>query len=178
MNLRSDNPLVGLERFIHFILNLLFERRDIVINGQLYLRRWYLKGRGTSAQWFLHNIRLPDEGRDFHDHPWPFKTTILSGGYTEQVLFENKAYGAGNRTWVIGQQNTNLFATFRHRITSVLPRTYTLVKAGKAVRDWGFWVKKPRVLAAIGAELYDWVHHREHLGIPDTVETPLEDRWQ
>lgn len=73
------------DRLIHGVLNRVFEKRDVVIDGELYLRRWYLKGRGTDEQWFLHNIRLPDAGRELHDHPWDFTTKILSGGYTEHV---------------------------------------------------------------------------------------------
>ena len=32
----------------------------------------------------LHRFTAPDLG-DPHDHPWPFRTFILHGGYTEEV---------------------------------------------------------------------------------------------
>lgn len=163
------------DRLLHAVLNRLFERRDIVINDRLYLRRWYLWGRGTGRQWFLHNIRLPDEGRDFHDHPWPFRTTILSGGYAEKVLYENSVHGAGDRLHFRGQVTTNLMAGFRHRILDVLPGTYTLVRAGRAVRDWGFWVQNDS--RDDYSEVYRWVDHRTYLGLPADSEAPLEDRY-
>lgn len=33
----------------------------------------------------LHHFTGPDVG-DFHDHPFPFTTSILSGGYIEEVM--------------------------------------------------------------------------------------------
>ena len=33
----------------------------------------------------LHHFRAPDHG-DPHDHPWPFRSVVLAGGYVEEVF--------------------------------------------------------------------------------------------
>ena len=50
----------------------------------------------------IHHILRSDLGRDPHDHPWPYVTVILKGGYWEQ-RFDNsgeirstKWYGPGS----------------------------------------------------------------------------------
>lgn len=144
-----------LDVLLHALLCLLFVRRDIVINGQLYLRRWYLRGRGTASQWFLHNIRLPDAGREMHDHPWDFKTRILAGGYTEDVD------GSGEHERPAGTLLDNT-AEHTHRLAAVQPGTWTLVHAGKARRVWGF----------LREDRFTWEPWREYLGTPDAMDWP------
>lgn len=58
---------------------LLLRRGD----GSAYLTRW-----GFRSKWFsvyLHKLDAPDPGTDLHDHPWPFVSIILRGGYVEQT---------------------------------------------------------------------------------------------
>lgn len=47
-----------------------------------YMRRYWLLRLGP-LQIRVHHIMAEDIGRDLHDHPWPFRTFILSGGYLE-----------------------------------------------------------------------------------------------
>lgn len=129
------------ERLIHGVLNRLFAHRDIVLGGELYLRRWYVAGLGTDCQVFLHAIRLPDSGRDLHDHPWDFSSRVIAGGYIEHV----ETYGEDGRSdcsarfvRVRGDEFDHM-AEHIHRIVSVKPLTFTLVKTGPARRVWGFW---------------------------------------
>lgn len=163
------------DRVIHGVLNRLFQKRDIVIDGELYLRRWYVSGRGTDAQWFLHNIRKPDAGRDLHDHPWDFTTKILSGGYVEKIEDYN-ADGTSLYSGVMPRlpgDEVNHLATHTHRITYVQPGTYTLVKAGPARRTWGFWVSE-RVSKWTCRMV--WKQWREYLGRPADEPDHPEDR--
>jgi len=64
------------------------ERKRIImdrVNDQPYLERYYvfLKDR----DWFPFNIFihkfLKSDPDDVHDHPWPYATLILKGGYFE-----------------------------------------------------------------------------------------------
>src|SRR5574341_215024 len=49
----------------------------------------------------IHHILRSDRGRDAHDHPWPFVTLILRGGYWEErfdafgTLISRKWHGHG-----------------------------------------------------------------------------------
>jgi hypothetical protein len=163
------------DRMIHAALNAMFERRDIEIDGALYLRRWYLKGRGSSEQWFLHNIRLPDAGRDLHDHPWDFTTKILAGGYTEQVEDYGED-GVSACSCLFTHRpcdEARHMAEHTHRIASVLPGTYTLVKTGPARRTWGFWVSERLTKWTCGTRWKSW---RDYFGKPHSEPDWPEDQ--
>jgi hypothetical protein len=163
------------DRFVHAVLNRLFPRRDIVIKDRLYLRRWFIKGWGTDSQWFIHNIRLPDEGRDMHDHPWDFTSWVLLGGYTEEVrrvegtlsYVETRCHSAGDKI-----ENS---AYHTHRIEflerSVLGSTWTLVNTGPARRVWGFFTRKTQTSPL------EWTNWRKYLNCPN-AETPREDYFR
>lgn len=170
MKAKIDEELSFWDRVVHGIMNRLFPRRDIIIKDRLYLRRWFIKGWGTDSQWFIHNIRLPDEGRDLHDHPWDFTSWILKGGYSEEVLRSE-----GTTTWpemrfhTIGERIENT-AYHAHRIGTVRGSTYTLVHTGPARRVWGFFTRENHVGPL------EWKNWRRYLGCP-LAETPREDRF-
>jgi len=86
------------------LMNACVERLDIVKDGSLYLRRWYLTPRfhwpswlldrlpakpafALQSRYFLHWILRSDDDRDPHDHPWSFCSRILDGEYLERVWF-------------------------------------------------------------------------------------------
>lgn len=56
------------------------------VDNEPYLERYYLflKDRGEHFPFnvFLHRF-LKSDSDDLHDHPWPFATLILKGGYWE-----------------------------------------------------------------------------------------------
>jgi hypothetical protein len=57
-------------------------------DGKLHFRRWSL----LDTPWFkiyIHGIYGPDEDLHLHNHPWDFKSFILSGSYIEQTQFGN-----------------------------------------------------------------------------------------
>ena len=113
----------------------MFEVPDATEPDRVYLRRL----RIVQTPWFglyLHWIFLPDRDRDPHDHPWPFVSWVLRGGYTET-------------TWTtpvdLQQHVRNRWSAHRistrvaHSIDQLQPRTVTLVAVGRRCRDWGFW---------------------------------------
>lgn len=104
---------------------------------------------------YLHLIDAPDPGLDLHDHPWPFATIILRGGYTEEhasirdaVPYAVIAERVGKRSvcrpgvmrvWRRGSVHRMGLAD-AHRIIAVEPGTVTLVLRGRKVRPWGFYL--------------------------------------
>lgn len=128
---------------------------------ELYLRRLYV----LRTPWFgimLHWIKREDWDRDaLHDHPWEFWRFIVSGGYTEELAYkklkfvpagEHPTYGplselvpstelepsksVARRRWSFSKYPTGAF----HRISSVKPRTVSLVINGPKTNSWGFFV--------------------------------------
>jgi hypothetical protein len=78
---------------IEALLNLLFNKIDIINHrntdeGELYLRRWFIYPRKPAdlkmvPRLYLHKFYTGDSDRHLHDHPWPFRSLILKGGYNE-----------------------------------------------------------------------------------------------
>jgi hypothetical protein len=116
-------------------------------------RYWVLKPRwwtlGCSIR--VHHILRSDEDRALHDHPWPFVTIILRGGY-----YEERPLLARHPAWVDHEPTR----TQRHGVGSILVRrarsrhrlhlvrnstTWTLFFMGPRLQQWGFYTCKGKV---------------------------------
>jgi hypothetical protein len=83
----------------------------------------------------IHWIHRADLDGDPHNHPWRRAwSLILSGGYREERP------GVPHRSYFSGDVNRISDVDF-HRITSVLPDTWTLFVAGERSQSWGFLTK-------------------------------------
>ena len=117
------------------------------IDNEPYLERYYLflKDRGEHFPFnvFLHRF-LKSDIDDLHDHPWPYATLILKGGYWEwRPQFNSKGEkvgeiarwcGAGSFRWAK--------ANSYHRIElDPAVECWTLFMPGAKQRDWGFMVR-------------------------------------
>lgn len=85
----------------------------------------------------VHHILRSDLGRDPHDHPWPYLTIILRGGYYESrysaggSLLSTKWHGPGS----IMYRPANSY----HMLTVPEGKTaWTLFITGKYQNKWGF----------------------------------------
>jgi hypothetical protein len=117
-------------------------------DGRTYLDRL----RVVQTPWFgvyLHRLGVPDPGLDLHDHPWPFLSLILCGGYVEEAaptrLAPAFARIAGRwprgvvRSWRAGTVH-RLRLTECHRITALYRSpTWTLILVGRRQQSWGFY---------------------------------------
>lgn len=142
------------------------------IDGKLFLERW-----GFECPWFgvfLHHIEAPDPTPDLHDHPWPFGSFILKGGYTEQRCatkdaqhlaqtdhFDRPGLPPGAR----GYENKRKRWSWKtidlatcHTITDVPESTWTLVFRGPKRKDrqWGFFTRE----GFVDKDEYDATRHR------------------
>lgn len=125
-----------------------YDINDINDKSDLYMRRW----RMIQTPWFgiyLHRIQRPDGDRYLHDHPWPFTSFILKGGYSEdwlspELLRRSPTVQGRPRTW--GQHRTHMagsvtrvrrgeYHSIRHLYR--VP-TWTLVFVGRRGTDWGY----------------------------------------
>lgn len=122
-----------------------------------------------STPWFgvyLHHIWREDRDDYPHDHPWPFVTFILRGGYDEEWFpLPSKARGGSMRHWKRGSWHW-VPLTAAHRIATVRPGTTTLIIRGRRRRDrWSFWVP----ITASGAVPITW---DVWLGVGGKVDVP------
>ena len=116
------------------------------LDNEPYLERYYVFLKDRS--WFPFNIFvhkfLKSDPDDVHDHPWPFFTVILKGGYWEWTPTFNRK---GEKIAEIGKWHgagsfRTAGANTYHRI-ELDPdiECWTLFMPGRKKRDWGFLVK-------------------------------------
>lgn len=143
------------------LLNWLFPVLDIKRpDGTVYLRRRTLF-KFAGYKLMLHHIRLPDETRHIHDHPWWFLTFILWGGYTEET-FNGEKDCKPFRLYFRGVQ-------FSHIITEVPDAgAWTLVLRGRRIREWGFFTE-------CGWKHWPEYIHRYNNGLPICEDNPVEN---
>lgn len=116
------------------------------IDDQPYLERYYLflKDRDNFPfNIFLHKF-LKSDIDDLHDHPWPYFTLILRGGYWEWVpQFNSEGKKVGEiAKWRAPGHFRFCSAETYHRIELDPGITaWTLFIPGPKKRDWGFLVK-------------------------------------
>jgi len=135
------------------------DRKRVILDRQSkdpYLVRYYifLKER----KWFPFNIFvhkfLMSDPADLHDHPWPYATLILKGGYYEWTPVYDRD----------GRKITEVSkwcgpGSFRIRSANSLHRieldpdvtAWTLFMPGPQQREWGFATRK------------GWVKHNNYI---------------
>lgn len=124
----------------------------IVKDGNTYMERFWLfnpyesvhgQQMGSRYRWFpwnirVHHIKIPDQDRHLHDHPWNARTFILRGGYVEER--RNGTYL--RPTGATAKLNFGEF----HRITNLQPGgAWTLFCSGPYHGTWGFLVEGVKV---------------------------------
>ena len=125
-------------------------------NNEPYLERYYIFLRDRT--WFPFNVFIhkfiKSDPDDVHDHPWPYATLILKGGYNEWVpVFDNTGkkidevcYWRGPGHFRISGSNSY------HRIELVEGVTpWTMFMPGPQRREWGFLVNNR------------WIHNEKYL---------------
>jgi hypothetical protein len=144
-----------------FFLNKLDKmgRKRIVLDRQSadpYLERYYvfLKDRKYFPfNIFIHKF-LKSDPDDVHDHPWPYATLILKGGYWEFTpIFNDKGEKVGEeKHWRAPGHFRFSSATSYHRVV-LEPgiECWTMFMPGPQQREWGFLVNNV------------WIHNEQYL---------------
>jgi len=87
----------------------------------------------------LHHFTAGDEGDEFHDHPWCFASTVLHGGYTEDVVVSLDPFTVMEKRRLPDTMHL-VNADHIHRITRLLAENcWTLVAAGPPAREVRFY---------------------------------------
>ena len=116
------------------------------VENEPYLERYYLFLREREQfpfNVFLHKF-LKSDPDDVHDHPWPYATLILKGGYWEWIPhFDTVGRKTGEYQVWRGPGHFRVSkANSFHRIELDPDITaWTLFMPGPKQRDWGFLVK-------------------------------------
>ena len=134
-------------------------RKRIIMDRQSdepYLERYYLfltERQRFPFNVFLHKF-LKGDPDDVHDHPWPYATLILKGGYYEWVpQFDDQGLKTSEiRKWRGPGHFRICKSTSYHRIELKDDVTcWTLFMPGPHRREWGFLVND------------QWIHNEQYL---------------
>ena len=115
---------------------------------EAYLERYYVflreRGEKFPCNVFVHKF-LKSDPDDLHDHPWPYFTWILKGGYWEHT--PEGRYWRKPCSCRVGK------ATDLHRIELDPEKDdcWTLFIPGKKEREWGFVTED------------GWIHHDSYV---------------
>ncbi len=126
------------------------------INNEPYLERYYLflkDRKHFPFNVFLHRF-LKSDPDDVHDHPWPYATLILKGGYYEWIpQFNSNGEKIGEvAKWRAPGHFRICRSTSYHRIElDPAVACWTLFMPGPQKREWGFLVKNK------------WIQHEQYL---------------
>lgn len=117
------------------LINRIFLRKEIISRkGELHFKRW-----GIETPWlgmYVHYIAKSDEDEHMHDHPWPFSSVILSGGYYEHVegaVLEWRPFETVRRS----AREPHRIELFRDKDGNQIP-TWSFVIVGKRLPSWGY----------------------------------------
>ena len=142
------------------LLDKLGRKRVIMdrVDNEPYLERYYVFLRDRT--WFPFNVFLhkflKSDPDDLHDHPWPYATLILKGGYYEWVPeFNSAGQKIGEiRHWRGAGHFRTCSASSYHRIElDPSVECWTLFMPGPKQREWGFlskgkWIQWEQYLAS------------------------------
>jgi hypothetical protein len=138
-------------------------RKRIIMDRQdnePYLERYYLFLKDRTwfpFNMFLHKF-LKSDPDDVHDHPWPYATLILKGGYWEwipQFNAEGKRLGEIAHWRRPGHFRTSSATSFHRIELDPTVECWTLFMPGPHKREWGFLVAKQ------GRQ--QWIHNEQYL---------------
>ena len=128
------------------------------VDNQPYLERYYVFLRDRDRfpfNVFVHKF-LKSDTEDVHDHPWPFLTVILKGGYWEwRPQFDAQGQKVGEIAKWCGPGSFRWARARQYHRVELDPEVtcWTLFCPGPKQRDWGFlvrnkWIQWEQYLAA------------------------------
>lgn len=102
-----------------------------------YLSRYTLAELPDGGHLYLHFFHRSDIDLDLHNHPWPGRSLILTGGYREERREGDRVV---ERVYRRGDVNILDADTF-HRVDLLTPDLgcWTLFMTGPKEQSWGFW---------------------------------------
>lgn len=90
---------------------------------------------------FVHHFMPDTADLDApHDHPWPFLTVVLRGGYIDEHFPDpDRAPHHSVRTLLSAPAIAFRPARYVHRTVTESEGAWTVVITGRSNRQWGFW---------------------------------------
>lgn len=118
--------------------------REIWLDGEVYMKRWYLIPRNRFFQIYVHEIVRSDRDRELHDHPSSNISFILDGSYREYFSRPSEIgvveHLKTRRPGYIGYRAADMAHCLE--LAPDIKRVRTIFVTGRERREWGFWTKE------------------------------------
>jgi len=126
--------------------------KEIVINGDAYLQRYFAHTLADGTQLWYHRFLRNDSEEHLHSHPWESRSTILVGRYTEQrSIFGNYCH----IEYRVGESNFIQHDTL-HRIIKVEPDTWTMMLVAPGRADTWHFIEEDGSKVEMPASPFEW----------------------
>ena len=119
----------------------------VIVNGEVYLRRWHVIARNRFFNIYVHRFSRSDDDRALHDHPWASLSWVLRGRYIDIT-------SKGGKLLTEGKFKLRLSGKKPHRVVLIDDTCWTLFVTGPKYREWGFHCPK-----------LGWTHWKKFLGV-------------
>lgn len=112
-------------------------RREIRDHQQdrFFLERYYVTRPRKAGCVYLHRF-VANDAEKMHDHPWPYISVVLTGGYWEHTPSGRQWRGPGSIA--VRRPRSAHYIRIHHR------PCWTLVIRGPRMRSWGFYDRDRR----------------------------------
>ena len=146
-----------IKAFLNWLNNI--GRKRIIMDresNEPYLERYYVflkERRKFPFNVFIHKF-LKSDPDDVHDHPWPYATLILKGGYYEWTpIFDSKGSKIGETQHWRGPGHFRFCSANSYHRIELDPSVecWTMFMPGPQRREWGFLVNNR------------WIHNEQYL---------------
>lgn len=126
--------------------------KEIVVNGELYLRRYFMCEHMDGGQEWIHQFVSRDGDRHLHSHPWHAVSTILVGEYLEEYLDDGE-----KKERILRAGDLNILDPGHiHRIASVSPFCWTHMVVGASRLDKWFFLGDDGDKEFVSTSPADW----------------------
>jgi hypothetical protein len=139
---------------ILMVLSAHLPMRRIMVRGEVYLERYHIKNDEDGTQHWLHRFLRNDAEEHMHSHPWHAVSTVLCGGYTEDVMRINKT--VIDNVFKAGEINYKI-----HRIVDVHPNTWTYMLVRPERLPTWFFIDDSGVKIEMQTSPPDWYKDRK-----------------
>ena len=126
------------DRLINWCEDHIKDKPIVIISkdNNVYLTRYHIHKAWYGGVMY-HIFSRPDADQELHDHPWPFMSIVLRGGYSEQRPrwrggSKLNEYAKGSIIFRWPWSRHKVFALYAFHVN-------TLVIRGPKIRNWGFW---------------------------------------
>jgi hypothetical protein len=128
--------------------------KEIIINGEVYLQRYFAHQLADGTQVWYHRFLRNDSEPHLHSHPWSATSTILVGKYEEEFLDEDEGM-EGSLIYEAGQKNTIMEETI-HRIVRVRKNTWTMMIVSPSRKPTWHFIEADGTKTEMQTSPFEW----------------------